>query len=575
MSTDGEALTVGSNPLHIRWLGTVPYGEASDLQHALFENGTNDWFLLLEHPHVYTLGANADPTNVLVDPATVGAECLRTDRGGDVTYHGPGQLVGYPILSVPGKRGGGMADTVAYVRSVEELVMNALRDLGLHDVGRLEQYPGVWVAPESDTPRKIAAIGVRLTRGRSMHGFAINVDPDMSMFSHIVPCGIIDKSVTSLAAEGIDVSMAQVVDAVAARAGRLWASDRSVDRADIIRRSAELGDDDLAPFSRGAGAGIPVKTAADHRAGPSLRLRGRLAEAGVADGIDLTERKPEWMRAPVKIGGRSLELKKTLRDLKLVTVCEEAGCPNLSECWSDGTATFMINGERCTRACGFCLVDTRHPEALDPEEPLRVAEAVAQMGLDFAVVTTVARDDLADEGAGAMAETIRAIRGRVPGVQVEVLISDCRGRAEALDLIFDARPDVLNHNVETVPRLQRAVRPSAGYARSLAVLARARRAGLLTKSGLVVGMGETDEEITSVLADLAGVGVSIVTIGQYLRPTSTHLPVDRWVTPDQFESFARIGRSFGIDHVESSPLTRSSFHAKQAAAGSSVQVTIG
>jgi lipoic acid synthetase len=575
MSTDGEALTVGSNPLHIRWLGTVPYGEASDLQHALFENGTNDWFLLLEHPHVYTLGANADPTNVLVDPATVGAECLRTDRGGDVTYHGPGQLVGYPILSVPGKRGGGMADTVAYVRSVEELVMNALRDLGLHDVGRLEQYPGVWVAPESDTPRKIAAIGVRLTRGRSMHGFAINVDPDMSMFSHIVPCGIIDKSVTSLAAEGIDVSMAQVVDAVAARAGRLWASDRSVDRADIIRRSAELGDDDLAPFSRGAGAGIPVKTGADHRAGPSLRLRGRLAEAGVADGIDLTERKPEWMRAPVKIGGRSLELKKTLRDLKLVTVCEEAGCPNLSECWSDGTATFMINGERCTRACGFCLVDTRHPEALDPEEPLRVAEAVAQMGLDFVVVTTVARDDLADEGAGAMAETIRAIRGRVPGVQVEVLISDCRGRAEALDLIFDARPDVLNHNVETVPRLQRAVRPSAGYARSLAVLARARRAGLLTKSGLVVGMGETDEEITSVLADLAGVGVSIVTIGQYLRPTSTHLPVDRWVTPDQFESFARIGRSFGIDHVESSPLTRSSFHAKQAAAGSSVQVTIG
>lgn len=575
MSTDGEALTVGSNPLHIRWLGTVPYGEASDLQHALFENGTNDWLLLLEHPHVYTLGANADPTNVLVDPATVGAECLRTDRGGDVTYHGPGQLVGYPILSVPGKRGGGMADTVAYVRSVEELVMNALRDLGLHDVGRLEQYPGVWVAPESDTPRKIAAIGVRLTRGRSMHGFAINVDPDMSMFSHIVPCGIIDKSVTSLAAEGIDVSMAQVVDAVAARAGRLWASDRSVDRADIIRRSAELGDDDLAPFSRGAGAGIPVKTGADHRAGPSLRLRGRLAEAGVADGIDLTERKPEWMRAPVKIGGRSLELKKTLRDLKLVTVCEEAGCPNLSECWSDGTATFMINGERCTRACGFCLVDTRHPEALDPEEPLRVAEAVAQMGLDFVVVTTVARDDLADEGAGAMAETIRAIRGRVPGVQVEVLISDCRGRAEALDLIFDARPDVLNHNVETVPRLQRAVRPSAGYARSLAVLARARRAGLLTKSGLVVGMGETDEEITSVLADLAGVGVSIVTIGQYLRPTSTHLPVDRWVTPDQFESFARIGRSFGIDHVESSPLTRSSFHAKQAAAGSSVQVTIG
>jgi lipoic acid synthetase len=574
MTTAGDAPTVGASPLRVRWLGTVPYGEASDLQHSLFEHGIDDWVLLLEHPHVYTLGSNADPSNVLVDPASVGAECLRTDRGGDVTYHGPGQLVGYPVLSVPGKRGGGMADTVAYVRSVEDLVIGALNDLGLADVGRLERYPGVWVAPESETPRKIAAIGVRLTRGRSMHGFAINVDPDMSMFTHIVPCGIADKSVTSLAQEGINVSMTEVVEAVVAQATALWASKRSVDRADIIRRSTE-GDEDLSPFSRGAGAGLPVKTGADHRAGPSLRLKGRLAEAGVADGIDVMERKPEWMRAKVNIGGKPLELKKTLRDLQLVTVCEEAGCPNLSECWSDGTATFMINGERCTRKCGFCLVDTRLPEALDPEEPARVAEAVARMELDFAVVTTVARDDLPDEGAGAMADTVRAIRERVPGVQVEVLISDCRGQAAALDLIFESRPDVLNHNVETVPRLQRAVRPSAGYARSLAVLSRGKRAGLLTKSGLVVGMGETDEEIVSVLADLAGIGVSIVTIGQYLRPTSTHLPVDRWVTPEQFASYAVLGEALGIDHVESSPLTRSSFHAKQAAAQSVVPVTLG
>ena len=573
MTTAGDAPTVGASQLRVRWLGTVPYGEASDLQHAFFEHGNDDWLLLLEHPHVYTLGANADLANVLVEPASVGAECLRTDRGGDVTYHGPGQLVGYPVLSVPGKRGGGMADTVAYVRSVEQLVIGALNDLGLTHVGRLEQYPGVWVAPESDNPRKIAAIGVRLTRGRSMHGFAINVDPDMSMFTHIVPCGIADKSVTSLAQEGIEVTMSDVIDAVVTRATAMWAVDRDVDRADIIRRSTE-GDDDLSPFSRGLGAGLPVKTGADHRAGPSLRLQGRLAQAGVVDGIDLMERKPEWMRAKISIGARPLELKKTLRDLQLVTVCEEAGCPNLSECWSDGTATFMINGERCTRKCGFCLVDTRLPEALDPQEPARVAEAVARMELEFAVVTTVARDDLPDEGAGAMAATVRAIRDRNADVQVEVLISDCRGQASALDLIFESRPDVLNHNVETVPRLQRAVRPSAGYARSLAVLSRAKRAGLLTKSGLVVGMGETDDEIASVLADLAGIGVSIVTIGQYLRPTSTHLPVDRWVTPEQFSMFAAIGRELGIDHVESSPLTRSSFHAKQAAAESAVAVSL-
>ena len=569
------AAGVLSRPLRVRWLGQVPYGEAFDLQHALFEHGNDDWLLLLEHPHVYTMGARTDPANVLVDPSTVGAELVRADRGGDVTYHGPGQLVGYPIMSVPGKRGGGMADTVAYVCSVEQLVIDTLGDLGLSDVGRLKEYPGVWVAPESDAPRKIAAIGVRLARGRSMHGFALNVSPDMEMFTHIVPCGISDKAVTSLALEGIDVSMREVVDAFTRRAVQRWAEpDRIWERSDVVWREASRGDDDLTPFSRGQGAGLPVRTASDHGApvvgstvieGPSLRLRGRLAEAGVADGLAVGERKPEWLRARLDLSGRSLEIKQTLRELSLVTVCEEAGCPNLSECWSDGTATFMINGERCTRACGFCLVDTRRPEPLDAGEPARIAEAVERMGLGFAVVTTVARDDLDDEGAGAMAATVRAIRDRVPGTKVEVLISDCRGRAEALDLIFESRPDVLNHNIETVPRLQRAVRPSAGYARSLAVLARARAAGLTTKSGMVVGMGETDEEILATLADLAGVGVSIVTIGQYLRPTSHHLAVSRWVTPEQFSMFKEYGERVGIGHVESSPLTRSSYHARQAA----------
>ncbi len=567
-----------ARPLRVRWLGTVPYGEASDLQHALFEHGRDDWLLLLEHPHVYTLGARADLANVLVPPESVGAELVRADRGGDVTYHGPGQLVGYPILSVPGKRGGGMADTVAYVRSVEQLVIDTLADLGLPHAGRLHDYPGVWVEPGSDHPRKIAAIGVRLTRGRSMHGFALNVAPDMSMFGHIVPCGIADKAVTSLAGEGIQASMRDVVDALVARAVERWApAGRQWERADVVWRDAARADDGLAPFSRGLGAGAPVRTAADHAAGrptasevavegPSLRLRGRLAEAGVSDGLAVAARKPEWLRARVHLGAKPLEVKRTLRDLDLVTVCEEAGCPNLSECWADGTATFMINGERCTRACGFCLVDTRRPEPLDPTEPDRVSEAVARMGLGFAVITTVARDDLPDEGAGAMAATIEAIRRRTPEVQLEVLISDCRGRAEALDAIFAARPDVLNHNVETVPRLQRAVRPSAGYARSLAVLSRARRAGLTTKSGLVVGIGETDDEILAILADLAGVGVEVVTIGQYLRPTSHHLPVHRWVTPEQFAEYRAAGERMGIAHVESSPLTRSSYHARQAAA---------
>jgi lipoic acid synthetase len=297
-----------------------------------------------------------------------------------------------------------------------------------------------------------------------------------------------------------------------------------------------------------------------------VRLLGRLAQAGVSDGLAIATRKPEWLRPKVQHGPEVLQLKRTVRDLGLVTVCEEAGCPNLSDCWADGTATFMILGERCTRACGFCLVDTRKPLAPDDDEPRRVAEAVDQMGLAHAVVTMVARDDLPDGGATSVAATVQAIRERTPGTVIEVLVSDFHGDPDAIDTVIAARPDVYNHNLETVPRLQRAVRPSAGYARSLAVLARAKRAGLITKSGLIVGMGETDEEVVGTLADLAGVGCDIVTIGQYLRPTSHHLPVARWVEPEAFGAYRTAGEAMGIAHVEASPLTRSSYHARAAAA---------
>ncbi|HET6833459.1 MAG TPA: lipoyl synthase [Acidimicrobiales bacterium] len=541
--------------LRIRWLGRVPYREAWALQRAMHGSSPDDHLLLLEHPHVYTLGKRADMRHVLVPPADVGAELVRTDRGGDVTYHGPGQLVGYPIVSLPAKRGGGkhgMSDTVAYVRSVEQLLIDALADLGLPHAGRLREYPGVWVDPGGVNPRKIAAIGVRLTRGRSMHGFALNVAPDMRYWGYIVPCGIPDKQVTSLADEGIDVEMREVVDVVAARAAVLWGKGAGADRQDVVWRDSP---GDLSAFSRGEGPGETVP----------LRLRGRLTQAGVTEGLEIAARKPQWLRSTFRIAPGYLRLKHTMRDLGLVTVCEEAGCPNIFECWADGTATFMINGERCTRACGFCLVDTRHPEPLDATEPERVAEAVERMGLGFAVVTAVARDDLEDGGAGAFAETIRAIRRRTPGVQVEVLVPDCKGDEVSLATIVEARPDVFNHNVETVPRLQRAVRPSAGYARSLSVVARAKEAGLVTKSGLIVGMGESDDEVEATLADLRAVGIDIVTIGQYLRPTTHHLPVARWVEPATFDRYREVGEAMGIPHVESSPLTRSSYHARQAA----------
>ncbi len=558
---------MGTAPLHVRWLGTVRYRDALALQHGLLRHGTADHLLLLEHPHVYTLGVRADLAHLLVRPAEVGAELVRADRGGDITYHGPGQLVGYPILTLPGKGAGDKPDTAAYVHGLEQVVIDTLADLGLTGAQRLDGYPGVWVGSGVDA-RKICAIGVRISRGRTMHGFALNVDPDMAMFDHIVPCGIADKSVTSLQMEGIRVSMREVVDALVRRAAGVWAEGRGIVRHDVAWRHRRS---DLAPFSRGEGPGAPVRSGGapliEAAAGNSAQTRARLSDAGVTEGLTISTRKPPYAKAKLRITPEYVRLKRTMRDLQLVTVCEEAGCPNIYECWADGTATFMLSGDRCTRACGFCLVDTRKPAPLDPTEPQRVAAAVERMQLAYAVLTCVARDDLPDGGAAHMAATVGAIRARTPQVKVETLISDCKGDPDSLRVIFDARPDVLNHNVETVPRLQRAVRPSASYARSLAVLARAKEFGLVTKSSLMVGIGETDDEVLATLADLRAVGVDIVTIGQYLRPTTHHLPVTRWVDPQQFEAFAKAGEAMGIGHVEASPLTRSSYHARQAAAG--------
>ncbi|MET0664804.1 MAG: lipoyl(octanoyl) transferase LipB, partial [Acidimicrobiales bacterium] len=222
-------------PLHVRWVGRVPYQDALALQRGLFTQGSDSHLLLLEHPPVYTLGVRGDLGNLIRPLAELGAELVQTDRGGDVTYHGPGQLVGYPILTLPGRRGGGLAETSAYVHSVEQLVIDVLGDVGLRGAARLAGFPGVWVGAGSSRPRKICAVGVRLSRGRTMHGFALNVDPDLTMFGHIVPCGIADKGVTSLAAEGVDVSMREVVDAVAARAAERWGTD-GWDRADVAWR---------------------------------------------------------------------------------------------------------------------------------------------------------------------------------------------------------------------------------------------------------------------------------------------------------------------------------------------------
>ena len=274
--------------------------------------------------------------------------------------------------------------------------------------------------------------------------------------------------------------------------------------------------------------------------------------------------RPAWIKARAPIGEGYDRLRALMRDLALHTVCEEARCPNVGDCWNRGTATFMILGDVCTRACGFCAVKTGLPgRPPDPEEPRRVAEAVARMGLRHAVITSVNRDDQGDGGASIFAACIREIRRRLPGCAVEVLIPDFKGDRDALQIVIDARPDVLNHNTETVPRLYRHVRPGARFDRSLELLRRSKDAGLLTKSGIMVGLGEEWEEVLDTVREIRGAGADVLTVGQYLRPSPDHLPVLRYYSPDEFEEIKGYALSLGYPHVESGPLVRSSYHADE------------
>jgi lipoic acid synthetase len=279
--------------------------------------------------------------------------------------------------------------------------------------------------------------------------------------------------------------------------------------------------------------------------------------------------KPEWLKARPPMGENYHALKKLVRSLELHTVCESAQCPNIGECWHHGTATFMLLGNVCTRRCGFCAVPKGHPEAIDWDEPRRVAEAVARLGLKFAVVTSVNRDDDNLGGAQIFAETIREIRRQAPGCGVEVLIPDFQGHDDCLRVVLDAQPDILNHNTETVPRLYRAVRSGARYERSLRLLGNVKKfaPGMPSKSGVMAGLGETMDELLAVFRDLALAGCDILTVGQYLRPSRDHLPIARYYTPDEFAFMKSEALKMGFRHVESGPLVRSSYHAHEQAGG--------
>jgi lipoic acid synthetase len=541
--------------LRVRWLGRVEYDEAWDLQRAIWEGRTggrtaDDYLLLLEHPHTYTVGRNGDGSNLCVSEAeldALNAGLRYVDRGGDITYHGPGQLVGYPIVEVPRLPNGW--DVVGHVRRIEAMLIATLADLGI-EAWAEPGLTGVW------TERgKVAAIGVRVARGVSTHGFSLNVEPDLGYFSHIVPCGIEDRPVTSLAELlGERVPMEAVVEALLPHAVKAFPTHPTEVQLGAFRPSDRSGRYDVDAMVA-AGAFSPEK-----------RGETEILIGGLLPG---EPKRPEWMKVRANLASDGYgELKNLMRGLELNTVCEEAGCPNIYECWESGTATLMLLGDTCTRACSFCDVATGKPGAVDIDEPVRAAEAVERMGLRHAVLTSVNRDDLADGGASIFAETIWRIRDLLPHCDVEVLIPDFKGDRTALEAVIGEKPEVLNHNTETVLRLQREIRTAANYARSLTVLARAKWLNPTgtVKSGLIVGMGETEDEVLGALADLRAVGVDLVTIGQYLRPTPRHRPIHRYVHPDEFARYREHGEVLGLGHVESGPLVRSSYHARDALA---------
>ena len=285
-----------------------------------------------------------------------------------------------------------------------------------------------------------------------------------------------------------------------------------------------------------------------------LRIEARNAEVPI-------ERKPSWIRTRLRTGPEYLQIRELVKSEGLHTVCQEAGCPNIYECWEDREATFLIGGEQCTRRCDFCQIDTGKPAPLDRDEPRRVAESVRTMQLRYATVTGVTRDDLDDEGAWLWSETIRAIRELNPGTRIEVLVPDFSGRADLLQQVFDAAPEVFAHNLETVPRIFKRIRPAFDYARSLEVISRARAAGMVTKSNLILGLGEEPAEITQALHDLHDAGCELITITQYLRPTNRHHPVERWVRPEEFVELQAAAEQLGFAGVLSGPLVRSSYRA--------------
>ncbi len=506
--------------IHVESCGLVDYREAHRRQLELVGRlqtmkDVEDRCLVLEHPPVFTLGRNGSLSHIGVSNeflADKNIDVVRVERGGEVTYHGPGQLVCYPLLNL--KRRG--VSVVEFVGLLESIMQSVTRQFGIKARADTRNR-GIYVGD-----RKIGSIGIAVKRGISFHGLALNVDPDLTPFSWINPCGLTGVGMTSMARElrdGIDLDQVRLVLC------------QTVSEVFNTRPPLTVSRGDDAQQKRRA--------------------------------TDVPQAKPKWLKKRLPAGPDYERIRRLVGTTNLHTVCREARCPNQFECYGKGTATFMIMGDRCTRNCRFCAVQHGPMEGLDAGEPARIAAAVAEMKLDYAVLTSVTRDDLPDGGAAHFVATLEAIRRRCPQTLVEVLIPDLQGKQAPLEVICGASPAVLNHNIETVAELYPRVRPQAIYERSLELLRRVGKfdSSLVTKSGIMVGLGESREALIKTMGDLREVGCEIITIGQYLQPTAEHLPVSRFVPPEEFEELKEIAHGLGFGSVAAGPHVRSSYRA--------------
>ncbi len=505
---------------------------------AARHNGSldSDVVLLLEHQPVFTIGRHGDASHLVAGEdflAEKDIPVIRVERGGEITYHGPGQIVVYPILNL--KKTG--KSVKAYVNALEEAMLRTVDDFGV-TAARNPINPGIWV-----NGCKIGSIGVAIRHGITFHGLALNVNLDLEPFTWINPCGLEGVRMTSLEKEtGSTLSVTLVRQRMWHHLTELTGSVPDfIHLSDLEARLAERP-----PTAPSTNRAVHAKSDKNHR--PNKRIA-----------------KPKWLRRHLPSGPEHEKVRNLIHAQGLHTVCQQARCPNQFECFSQQTATFLILGDRCTRDCRFCNVLPGPNQLPDPDEPRRVAEAAQKLNLKYVVITSVTRDDIPDGGAALFAETIHQIRRAIDPVQVEVLIPDFQGNPDALATVLEARPDVLNHNIETVQRLYALARPQAEYDRSLTLLRRVadHPTGIPPKSGLMLGLGESDPEIRDCLSDLLTAGCQLLTLGQYLQPTRDHIPVARFVPPEEFDTWKEIALKMGFRHVASGPFVRSSYHAKE------------